>query len=322
MSHPGLVPCLCSLALACMVSACGDRKKARSPAEDELTIVVQTDKSRIAAQEAALSEQGRALQVELERLRQEVDALAPSKNASEALVRTLLERAVTLVRSQEGVATRRERLAEERDALLQRLAPLATPGAAPVSSQELARLAGAVAECERQVARRDQEFAEREGALAAREKAVAAREAASVRASQETEKGDRVTNGSVERSYRGLLGAMEAKGILTADLAPARQRALQEAAGFRNGGDLGKAMAAIEALEAAVGALAVDGEFVSRKVDRVNAMHSALENGRDAPMRDEVGKRLEEVARAYSDGRFGEANRALNAIVLMLDRVH
>lgn len=347
MSHLGSAPIL--LFMACTgLLACGDKPKARNPADDELTIVVQTDKSRIAAQEATLNEQRQALELERRRLRQEVEKLDKlSEGTSEVQARVLLERAVKLVRDQEEIASRRDRLVEERDVLLQRLVPLAASSAGPAAgaapgasspaapSQGLARVTGAAAEREKQaalrekaVAEREQDFAEREKALAARERGLAAREAALAQrdaagerlARREAEKGERVTSASVERSYRDLLGAMEAKGLLAADLAPGRQRALQEAAGFRGGGDLAKAMAAIESLDAAVGALAVDGDFVSRKVERVNAMHSAVQKSIDAKMREEVGKRLQEVARAYSDGRYGEANRALNAIVLMLDR--
>lgn len=293
--------------------ACGDRGSARRPADDELTIVVQADKSRIAAQEGALDEQRKQLEAERERLRREAERLSESKESPQAKAQELVQRAVQLVRDQEDVASRRERLAQERDALAQR-----APAAA--SAEPLAQ----VAERERQVAAREKALSERERELAGREAALAGREASlALREAQSeklgrrpSEKAEPIPRAAVEKAYKGLLSAMEQKGVLPADLPPARQKDLAEAVGFRAGGDLARSMNAIEAVEAAVGALSVDGEFVARKVERVNA----LQRRGDAKAREEVGKLLQEVARAYSDGRYGEANRALNRIILSIDR--
>ncbi len=109
---------------------------------------------------------------------------------------------------------------------------------------------------------------------------------------------------------------MEQKGVLPADLPAARQKELFEAAGFRAGGELTRSMSAIESVETAVGALAIDGDFVTRKVERVNA----LQRSGSFKAREDVGQLLQEVTRAYSDGRYGDANRALNRIILSIER--
>jgi hypothetical protein len=294
---------------AALVGACGDRTSARKPADDELTIVVQADKSRVAAQEAALEEQRKQLGAERDRLRKEAGRLSESKESPQAKAQELVQRAVQLVRDQEEFASRRERLVEERDVLVQK-------ALSPTSTQ--------LAERERQLTLREAGLAEREKDLASREAALAGREAALAQreaqgdklAHRPAEKAEPPARGAVERAYKGLVLAMEQRGVVAADLAPAQQKALLDAAGFRGGGDLARSMAAIESLEASVGALSIDGEFVARKVQRVDA----LARSGDAKGREDVGRLLQEVARAYSDGRYSEANRALNRIILLLDR--
>jgi hypothetical protein len=293
---------------AALAGACGDRSSARKPADDELTIVVQADKSRVAAQEAALNEQRKQLGVERDRLRKEAGRLSESKESPQAKAQELVQRAVQLVRDQEEFASRRERLVEERDVL----------------GQKFFSPASQLAERERQLSLREAEVAEREKDLASREAALAGREAALAQreaqcdklAHRSAEKGEPLARGAVEKAYKGLVFAMERKGVVAADLAPAQQKALLDAASHRGGGDLARSMAAIESLEASVGALSVDGEFVARKVQRVDA----LARGADAKVRGDVGRLLQEVARAYSDGRYSEANRALNKLILLLDR--
>jgi hypothetical protein len=80
---------------------------------------------------------------------------------------------------------------------------------------------------------------------------------------------------------------------------------------------LGKALEAIDAVQSAVEAIAVDADFVSQKVKRVNAMKTST---LDSKTQQEVGKLLQNVTRAYSDGRYLVANRSLNSIAHLIGK--
>jgi hypothetical protein len=157
--------------------------------------------------------------------------------------------------------------------------------------------------------------AAREATFAERDSACVAAAAASAPRERNTEK---VTRGAVDRAWRALVNAIEVKGVVAADLPPSKQRLISEASGARASGDLGKAMDAIEQAAGAVDAVTVDGDFISRKVRRVNGLQK---KGRvDVKVREEVAHLLQDVTRAYSDGRFLEANRVLNNIELLTQK--
>jgi hypothetical protein len=114
-----------------------------------------------------------------------------------------------------------------------------------------------------------------------------------------------------------MLAAMEAKGVLAADLPAAKQKALQQAGALSGRGNLARAMDAIETVQAAVEALIIDADFVSHKVKRVNGMKKAT---LDAKAQQEIARLLQLVTRNYSDGRYREANRSLNDIAHLVER--
>lgn len=337
----GLVAALAALAVGC------EEQKQTRKADDQLTIVVEADKTRIAAAEAALGEQRKTLEAERERLRTEIeklDAAKGDKETSDSQAQDLLKQAIKLVREQEEMAAKREVLVKERDGLLAKVigepgtrvavaAPAsgepAPAGSAPaaVASAEIARVTGQIAGREKEMAAREKSLAEREAALAERERVLAGREAsiaqrdvacaaaASARPAH-APAGPGLSRAAVEKAYRAVLAAMDSKGVLAADLPAGKQKALREAAGFQKG-DLAQAMQAVEQVEAAVEAIAIDGPFVSGKAKRVDALQRQSKN---AKAREEVSRLLHEMARAYSDGRYAEANRALNNIVHLLEK--
>jgi len=322
-----------------------EEKKQTKKADDELTIVVEADKTRIAAEEAKLNEQRKNIEAERDRLRQEIEKLDAVKGekTNDGQSQDLLKQAIKLVREQEEMATKRDALARERDGLLQkviadpaaRAAAAATPqpdkapaavAAAGVAAAELAKVSGQVAGREKDLAGREKTIAEREASLADREKVLAQREtdfakrdsactAAAPRAVP-TAGGPGLNKGAVEKAYKSLLGAMDAKGLLATDLPAGKQKALREAANFQKG-DLAQALEFVEQVDAAVGAIAIDGPFVSEKAKRVDALQR---QSKKTGAKDEVTRLLQEMTRAYSDGRYNEANRALNNIVHLLEK--
>lgn len=304
------------LVLAVLVAGCEQKKQVKK-ADDELTIVVEADRSRIAAEEAALAEQRKAIAAERDRLRREVDQLDAAKGglkATDVQALDMLQRAVKLVRESEEMAEKRDALARERELLAQKTQadPGRTASGADVASWMKA--SGEIVVRERELATREKTFAEREAALASREAAIAQREAAGVPAREHT--GSTLSRASVERAYKDLLAAMEAKGVLALDLSPSRQRALKEAAAFQRG-DLAQAMEAIDQVEFGVRAITIDSAFVAEKARRVDALAHQSDGGTTM---DPVARLLQEATRAYSDGRFREANQALNEIIHLLEK--
>ena len=168
------------------------------------------------------------------------------------------------------------------------------------------------------MAEREAELASREKALAAREASLAQREAScGAAAPRSAERGPTLTRAEVTKAYKALRAAMDGKGVLAADLLPAEQKALQQAGALQARGDLIKAMDAIDAVRAAVDALAVDAAFVSQKVKRINEMQK---RSLDQKAQAQVAELLQSVTRSYSDGRYVEANRGLNNIALLIEK--
>ncbi len=325
------------VACAGLLAACDEKPQARK-GDDELTIVVEADKTRIAAEEAKLNEQRKTIDAERDRLRKELEKLDAVKGekAGDPQSAELLRQAIRLVREQEEMAAKRDALARERDGLLQKVIadPAARVAAAPeraggsvaaaaAASAELAKVSGQVVGREKDLASRERTLAEREAALAERERGLAQRESdfakrdsACAAAPARVQAGPGLNKGAVERAYKAVLGAMASKGLLASDLPAAKQKALRDAANFQKG-DLAQALESVEQVEAAVNGISIDGAFVSEKAKRVDALQRQV---RKPGVKDEVNRLLQDMTRAYSDGRYAEANRALNNIVHLLEK--
>ena len=329
--------------VALTLLACGDKVTTKKPGDDELTIVVQADRSRLEGEQAALNDQRKSLEQDRDALRKQLERLGEGTAVPQEEVADLKKKILALMEQQSQLSQKSEAMVKQSDDLVRRVItggskgalaapPAAAPAAVPApvaaapaaATAEIARVTGEVAVREKEMAGRERTLAEREKELADREKALAGREAlvaqretASGRATPR-DHGLSASRPAVERAFKTLQAALEAKGVLAADLPPAKQKLVQDAGTSRAAGDLAKAINAIEAAQAAVDQVTVDGDFISEKVKRVNAM--TQKKAPDPKKRDQVAKLLQEVTRSYSDGRFAEANRALNNIVLLLEK--
>ncbi len=319
--------------LACaLASGCGD--KPAQKADDELTIVVQADRTRLEGEQAALADQRKNLEQDRVLLRKQLEKLGEGGAAPTAELEQLRKSMLSYMEQQADVVQKSQAVVKQSDELVRKMlgtpqAPAATaakPEAAPAAANaELARLTGQVASREKEMAgrektlaERERELAEREKALAAREAGLAAREAGTAKGLSPKDKGLTASRPAVERAYKSLTSSMETKGVLLADLPPAKQKLVQDAGAARAGGDLAKAIDAIEAAQSAVDQVAIDGDFIADKVKRVNAV--TQKKASDPKKKEQVSKLLPEITRAYSDGRFVEANRALNNLLMLLEK--
>ncbi|MGC4114144.1 MAG: hypothetical protein QM765_05870 [Myxococcales bacterium] len=343
--------------LAALVLACGcEEKKQARKYDDALTIVVEADKTRLAEQEAALAERSKSIEAENEKLKalyEKVEAAqaGPGTGAPDPQAAELAKLAMKLVKERQEMDAQQKAMIKEQQDLIHkvteggRLPVAAGTGAAPVAPTapapapantaavaELTKMTGQVAGREKELAGRERSLAEREASLAEREKGLAQREAAlatrdsacasaaaAAASSPRTKKGAAgpgLDKAEIEKAYKALLAAMTSKGVLASDLPPAKQKALSNAASF-NKGELAAAQDAIEQVQATVDMIVIDGAFVTEKSKRVDALQRANKSGK---AKDELSKLVPEMARAYSDGRWTDANRVMNNIVHLLEK--
>lgn len=323
---------LAALAAGVLLVGCEKKKEFTKADDEDLTIVVSADRSRIAGEEASTR---KAIEEVSESLRKEVEKLGASDKVATGQAGNSQETAkrVAEILEQQGSLNRKlEALAQQKDSLIDKAitrpeaatqAPAAPSSpAAPDLTRQIAARERDMAERERAVAGREKDIAERETSLAAREAQLAQRDSAcaasAAAASAAQEKSQKVTRAGVDRAWRALMSSMDAKGVLVADLPPAKQGLIREASTARGAGELGRAMDVIEQAQAAVEALSIDGDFVSRKASRVNGLQK--KGGIDTRAREEVARLLQDVTRAYSDGHYVEANRVLNNIVQLTEK--
>jgi hypothetical protein len=301
-----------------------DHKKNGPEDNEDLTIVVEQDRSRIMEEEKRLASQQE--QAERERLR-----LANERSGIERQLATLSkqDRALRdkLEADQKRVAdaekklrddgkrvdTDREKLEKDKNQLLARI------GALTQSKGTMTP-----AEREEAIARREQLVAQREAAVAEREKEAAERITQLTAIFTELQKNggamravpagassgaSAASRASVSKIQRDIDGVMRAKGILSDDL-PASTRAAQTAGNEAfSAKDYATAQLSFKEVYDAVAAQEVGREFVKAKFQRVNQQ---LAGG---PVDKKISALMAEVGEAFSDGRWDRANRKINQII-------
>ena len=117
-------------------------------------------------------------------------------------------------------------------------------------------------------------------------------------------------------SFAALQGSLRGRGILVEDLdAPARG-AMRSAEQTIEGADAEQAVAAVAAAEMVIQNVQVDGEFVRRKLGRVNAaIEAAGQRGADTA---ELQNLSTAALQDFMEQRYEATNRRLNAILQLL----
>ena len=308
-------------------------------AVEDLTIVVEQDKSRIAEEEAGLAEREAAMEAERERLEQERKALTKklttlsqsdkSGQANLLAEKEALDKEEQRIRDQaRSFEEKRDRLEAEKSALIERISAMTENAGAGAG----AGAAVQIAERERRVARREADVAAREKAVAEREKEAAKtlQDLNTVLASLKDGAGvtrtvvvnapasgsSGATRGQAQKSQKNLRNKMDAKGLLMEDLSSSAASAYQQGVSAMNSKDWGTASAAFDQVAAAVDATAINRQFIQGKLTRLNrAMASKkLDAGRKKKVQDLLGQ----INDAYTDGRFDRANRRANQLAALL----
>ena len=302
-------------------------------AVEEMSIVVEADKSRILEEEKSLEKKRASVEEEqnrLERERNEISDRLASLSKKDKSQRDKLEADQKRVQDEENrlSAARksfdedREKLERDKNKLLEKISKLEQPkGAQTVEKREEA------------VTRREREIARREGELASREKQVAEREADVSKALREAQSllssigstkvivqnvpsaapSATPTSTSVASLRRDVMRKMEYRGILLDDLPPAVRELEQESKSGTKSKDFASAQDALVKLDKAIDGIAVNGPFVQGKMTRINRTYAStkLDNAKSS----QIQKLLSEFSELATDGRWDRANQKANQMV-------
>lgn len=167
------------------------------------------------------------------------------------------------------------------------------------------------------LARREKELADRESELAKRENQMALRwkESCGLGATTIIQAGDpkgtKYRRRDVQKALTKAQTLMRKRGILTEDLPPALRNLSNAASKAMAKGNYAEAFFAADQLERGVKSLVIDRAFVRGKFARVSAQVKGK-------VSDDTAKLLAQITSDFGEGRYGKANRKLNALIAKL----
>ncbi len=304
---------------------------------EDLTIVVEADRSKLSEEEEKLRTRQAAFEEERKRLREEKAKLMSEKGQLQDKDKTaarrlaemekrLWEKERSMWSKEASIEKGRQHLAKSKSDLLLRAASGGLKGTAAGST--IASREGAIVKRERTFAKRESDLAGREKDLAEREAALARREAeflklqaklSTVRmpaVARVAPSEGRVNRKEAEKAFKAVSRKMRSRGILWADLPPEMAGLEKEFYAAKKAGDFGRAKDQVTQLEAVLSAMVIDAGFIDRKFARLNALI------KKKPPKDKqaISTSLRKATRLYGDGSFKAANRELNRIFALLTR--
>jgi DNA repair exonuclease SbcCD ATPase subunit len=316
-----------------LLAACHLMDQGEEPVTDDaedLTVVVEADKSQILAQEEQLKADQSTLEQERERLAKERESVLnriSSLSKKDRKQRKELEAEQARLAKEEDklrgkmskVDRERAELERKKTELIESISALtaAKGGGGGVMAQRL-----------QNVERRQKELL----AAQSRNEKLLNEILAAVRGMDGGTRTVVVTNsgggggggsnaskGQVARLESNIRAKMRAKGILSADLPPAARdyrSTGQKAAGTK---DWGAAYDAFKQLEAIVSSIKVDHAFVQAKFRRINKAYEGKMKSLGEGKKNKVLALLDDVSDSFSDGRYDRANRKINQIHSLLE---
>ncbi|MBW1809064.1 MAG: hypothetical protein JRJ87_12790 [Deltaproteobacteria bacterium] len=329
-----LLSCLTAILFVCGFSS-GCEDKAKKGKQEELTIVVEADRTQIAEEERALKNKLTEFEQAREQLRKEKADLMSSKtqlkghdkaqvNRLAELERKLWKKEREMWSRESTLESERKNLADQKDEILGR----ASGGSGGSKPANMAQREGRLASREKSLASRETDLSKREKEIAIREAELAKREAAflklktnlaSYRAptmSASRGHGPTVSRRKAEKVYKATLARMRKRGILLSDLPLESFSLNKEIRQAKKEGDYSRMMDSIEQLKAMITGTKVDAEFIDRKFQRLAQLtNEKRPKGKD---KQTVSSLLRKATQLYGDGKFILANRELNRIFGLL----
>jgi len=329
-----LLCCLSAGLFVCVFcSGCDDKNKKGK--QEELTIVVEADRTQIAQEERALKNKLSEFEQARERLRKEkaemMDSKAQLKGHDKAQVNRLAELERKLWKKERdmwsresALETERRKLADQKDDVLDR----ASGGGGVSKVANVAQREGRIASREKSLATRESDLSKREKDVAIREAELAKREAAFLKLKANIASyrattmpvtrgpGSSVSRKKVERAYKLAMSKMRKRGILLGDLPLESFSLNKEIRQAKKEGDYSRMMDSVEQLRAMINGTKVNAEFIDRKFQRLAQLtNEKRPKGKD---KQTVSSLLRKATQLYGDGKFILANRELNRIFGLL----
>lgn len=317
-----------------------DEADAPSDGVEDLTIVVEADKSRILQEEQDLQEKRSTVEQERERLskeRSDVEQKLASLSKKDKKQRDELEGEQKRLADEErrmrerskSFESERSKLEDEKTKLLDRISKMtATKGGLTIEQREQL-----IAQREKDVAARERAVAERERGLAHREGEVTKRLAEATRAigdlqgmggitktvvvnqaSAPSNAPAQVTRAAVQKLQRQVRSSMDQKGLLMDDLPPAAKDAYKSANDAINSKDYASAYESLSEVQSMIESVQINQAFVSAKMSRLNRLA-------EKKSLDQTGKQLlNDISDAANDGRYDRANRKINQVWALINK--
>jgi DNA repair exonuclease SbcCD ATPase subunit len=320
-----------ALALSLLLLACGDGSDTAATEEDaseDLTVVVEADKSQILQQEEKLRADQDSLKRERERLaaaRHDVLNKISSLSKKDRKQRKDLEaEQARLATDEERLRRRLNSFERDRAALERKKTDLIESISALTGNGRAGNLSRRIHAVERRQREILEGQAKNERLLTEiREIVRELRNSGGTRtvvvANQPGGGGPAFSRGQVSRLEAGIRTKMKAKGVLDADLPPAARDYRSTGQRAAKNRDWPSAHNAFTRLDTIVSNLKVDHAFVQAKFRRINKSYEGKMKGLDDKKKNKVLALLDDVSDSFSDGRYDRANRKINQIHSLLD---
>jgi hypothetical protein len=315
----------------------GCDNKDQKAAQEDLTIVVEADRSKISEEERKLKDRMGAFEEERKKLRKEKAELMKSKEDMKGKDKVQERRLVDMEKKlwqrerdmwERETAIEKERgvLAKQKSSLLNKISKVPIGGGEKTIEQREQNIAFR----EKSLSAREKDLASREQELAQRETDLAKREAAFLKmksgqlvaqipvASVITKPEKQVSQKKVEREYRNVRAKMRKRGILAGDLPLEYANLISQIKKQKSDSDFSGMMDTVNQLKAIVKSTVVDASFIDGKFNRLAKLRSKKQpNEQD---KQAVASLLKKATRSYGDGKFARANKELNKIFALLNK--
>jgi hypothetical protein len=326
---------------AIVVSGCPSdvaEKHIDDDGSEDLTVVVEADKSRILAEEATLNRKRASVEAERERLERERERITQQLSSLskkdrkaryklEAEQKRLASDQKQLRDQERGFLAERAKLDKEKTELLERIARVA---GSRRDGLTLEQREARVQEREKNLRQFEKQLDEQRKELSNLRKDLQAA-VEELRAAISTMGGPSrtvVVNASsggptasraqVIRLQSQIKTKMRAKGILEADLPPAAHDYQEAATRSIAGKDWSSAYESLTQVATIVSNIKIDHAFVQAKFRRINKSYEGKMKTLAEKNKKAVLALLDDVSDSFSDGRYDRANRKINQIHSLL----
>ncbi len=319
------------LCLLLPMMAC-EKKEAKKGKSEDLTIVVEADRSKITKEEQELRARQAAFDMERKRLREERAKLMKEKErlGSKGSLAHIKELEQRLWQKERQMWNKEAELEKVRNSIAQNKDKLL----AKVSGAK--QVGGDLAKREQDLARREAQLAKREqqlsgipsGAIASRMDKLEQRMAELTRAVEKLASvrsvpmprmhspSGRVSRKQSKKTFAKATTLMRKKGLLWGDLPGDLKGFRDDYYASQKSADYAKANDLAEMLMSSVKNLAIDSEFISGKFTRLNEL--IARKPIKAKDKKRVSSLLRKATQLVGDGQFFKANRELNRIFALL----